>query len=101
MKKSTLYGNLESMVSQLYRSFDESYKIFFLILLNMPILRVIRLASWECLPRGYKEQANNITVNSAIFTVLMFLSVLHVCFIFVTTYSVGCCHFTDKEIMNH
>lgn len=76
-------------------------RFFFLILPNLPIVRVIRLASWECLPRGYKEQTNNITVNSAIFTALMFLSVLHVCFIFVPTYSVGCCHFTDKEIMNH
>lgn len=31
---------------------------FFLIFLNLPIIRVIRLASWECLPRGYKEQTN-------------------------------------------
>lgn len=82
--------------------FDESYKFFLKkILLNLPIVRVIRLASWECLARGYKEQTNNITVNSVIFTALMFLSVLHVCFIFVPIYSVGCCHFTDKEIMNH
>lgn len=86
---------VQKFLMNLTRSF------FFLILLNLPIVRVIRLASWECLPGGYKEQTNNITVNSAIFTALVFLSALHVCFIFVPTYSVGCCHFTDKEIMNH